>query len=187
MDYTILAAELQQPQYAGMTDSEIAAALNTPSASTRRQVPIAELQARAMEVSVYVALRTAVADAATPAQLRAVCQTVLDLANAKFDTVDLDNASAVSMFGALQQAGIITPQQAAAIDALATVPGVTRAAVLGLGAVSEADVAASRNWHAYDALTARVQAGAALALGWLYQQRDAGAAAPEWATVLERM
>ena len=41
MDYTILAAELQQPQYAGMTDTEIAAALNAPGVSTRRAVPLA--------------------------------------------------------------------------------------------------------------------------------------------------
>lgn len=187
MNYSTLATEISLPQYAGMTDAEIAAALNAPGVPARRRVPISELQARAMEVSVYVALRTAVSDPSVPAQLRAVCQTVLDLANARFADVDLDNPASVQMFGTLQQAGIITPDQAAAIDALATVPGVSRSAALGLGDVSEEDVARAREWGEYDALIQRVQAGSAIAIGWLYQQQVAGAAVPEWSAVLERM
>jgi len=42
MTQEILAAELQQPQYAGMTDAEIMAALNAVSATTRRAVSPAE-------------------------------------------------------------------------------------------------------------------------------------------------
>jgi len=38
-----------------------------------------------------------------------------------------------------------------------------------------------------DRVVQRGQAGAANAAGWLYQQRDAGAAAPEWSAVLERI
>jgi len=187
MNYTILSFEIAQPAYAGMTDAEIVAALNAPGAARRRRVPIAELQALAMESGVYTALRVVVGNAQAPAELRAVAQTVLDLANARFADVDMDNASAVQMFGALQQAGVMTPQQAAAIDALATVPGVSRAQVLGLESVTGADVAVARNWQDYEQLVQRVQAGAAIAAGWLYQQRDAGAAAPEWSAVLERI
>jgi hypothetical protein len=39
---TILATEIQQPQYSGMSDGEIAAALNAVSATTRRAVSPAE-------------------------------------------------------------------------------------------------------------------------------------------------
>ena len=187
MDYKILANEITVPQYAGMTDAEIVAALNALPAPTRRRVPLAELQARAMEAGVYTALRVVVGNATAPAELRAVAQTVLDLANARFADVDLDNPASVQMFGALQQAGVITAQQAALIDALATVPGVSRASSLGLGTVTETDVAKARNWQAYDVLLQRLRAGAAIAAGWLHQQRDVGAAVPEWSAVLERM
>lgn len=198
MNYQLLYSEISQPQYIGMTDAEIVAALNAPGASTRRRVPIAELQAQAMESGVYTALRVVVGNAQAPAELRAVAQTVLDLANARFADVDMDNASAVQMFGALQQAGVITAQQAAQIDALATVPGVSRAQVLGLGAVGEADVAAARDWlAAQEAESARLAAFAALRerlvggyhglLAWLQSQQDSGNAAPEWNDVLERM
>lgn len=174
MDYSTLATELQQPQYSGMTDAEIAATLNTPGEATRRRVPIAELQARAMESGVYTALRVVVGNTQAPAELRAVAQTVLDLSNARFDDVDLDNASAQQMFGALQQAGIITPDQAAAIDALATVPGVSRATVLGLGAVTEAMVATARLWPEYEALRNRLAAGYNSAVGALDASLAAG-------------
>ena len=198
MNYMTLYNEIIQPSYAGMTDAEIAGALNTPGAAARRRVPIAELQARAMEVSVYVALRTAVADPAVPGQLRAVCQTVLDLANARFADVDLDNPASVQMFGTLQQAGIITLDQAAAIDALADVPGVSRAAALGLGAVSEADIQAARDWHAaqvaeaarqtaFVALRETLQTAHAHALARLIQMQATGDAAPAWSDVLDWM
>lgn len=198
MTQEILAAELQQPQYAGMTDVEIAAALNTPSASTRRRVPIAELQARAMESGVYTTLRVVVGNAQAPAELRAVAQTVLDLANARFADVDMDNASAVQMFGVLQQAGVITVQQARAIDALATVPGVSRAAALGLGVVAEADIGAARDWQAaqeaeavrlaeFAALRERLVGGYHGALAWLQGQQDGGQAAPSWDDMVARM
>lgn len=71
--------------------------------------------------------------------------------------------------------------------ALATVSGVSRAGVLGLGVVAEADIKAARDWQAYEELRRRIQAGAAIAAGWLIQQRNAGAAVPEWATVLEHV
>ena len=103
MDYSILAAELQQSQYVGMSDAEIVAALNDPGASTRQRVTIERLQATAMEVSVYVALRTAIATSTTPPALLALCQSALDLVNARFADIDLDNPSAQSMFAALRQ------------------------------------------------------------------------------------
>lgn len=187
MDYPTLAVELQHAQYAGMTDAEVVAALNALPAPTRRRVPLGELQARAMEAGIYTALRVVVGNAAAPAELRAVAQTVLDLANARFDDVDLDNLASRQMFGALQQAGVITAQQAEIIYALATVQGFSRAVELGLGVVVEADIQAARDWLAYDDLVRRLQAGAAIAAGWLYQQRNAGATVPEWATVLEHV
>lgn len=174
MNYQLLYSEISQPQYIGMTNAEIAAALNAPGASTRRRVPIAELQARAMESGVYTALRVVVGNAQAPAELRAVAQTVLDLANARFADVDMDNASALQMFGALQQAGIITPQQAAAIDGLADVPGVSRATALGVGAVTEAMVATARLWPEYEALRNRLAAGYNSAVGALDASLAAG-------------
>lgn len=180
MMYDVLAGEIVKPEYADMTDAEIAAALNAPGASTRRRVPIAELQARAMESGVYTALRVVVGNAQAPAELRAVAQTVLDLANARFADVDMDNASAVQMFGALQQAGVITAQQAAMIDALADVPGRSRAQELGLSVVVETDIEAARQWQAIQALRQRLVNGYNTALVMLAQATEA----PEWADVV---
>lgn len=198
MDYSILATELQQPRYAGMTDEEIVTALNALSEPTRQRVPIADLQARAMETGIYTALRLVVGNAQAPAELRAVAQTMLDLANARFQDVDLDNPASQQMFGALQAAGVITQQQAAAIDALATVPGRSRAQELGLGVVDEADVVAARDWQAaqeaeaarlaaFAMLRERLVTGYGTALAWLQGQQGSGQPTPEWDDVLARM
>lgn len=198
MNYQLLYSEISQAQYGGMSDAEIAAALNTPGASTRRRVTIAELQARAMETGVYTALRSVVGNADAPAELRAVAQTVLDLVNARFDDVDLGNSASVQMFGLLHRAGVITVQQAAAIDALATVPGVSRVMMLGLGAVAEADIGAARDWQAaqeaqavrlaeFAALRERLVGGYHGALAWLQGQQDGGQAAPSWDDMVARM
>ena len=198
MDYQTLANEIALPTYAGMSDDEIVAALNALTAPTRRRVPIADLQARAMETGVYTALRVVVGNAQAPAELRAIAQTVLDLANARFADIDLDNSASRQMFGALQAAGVLTQVQATEIDALADVPGRSRAQEIGLGVVSEADVAAARDWQAaheaeaarvaaYATLRERLVSGQQVVLAWLRSEQDTGCAAPEWAAVLEML
>lgn len=180
MDYNILSNEISQPQYAGMADGEIADSLNRPGEAGRRRVPIGELQARAMESGIYTALRVASASPDATAELRAVAQTVLDLANARFEDVDLDNAASRQMFGALQQARVITAEQASQIDALADVPGLSRAQELGLGEVVKADIQAARDWLSIGALRQRLVNGYNAALVMLAQ----AIGVPEWAAVV---
>lgn len=195
MNYSTLATEISLPQYAGMTDAEIAASLNALSAATRRAVLIQELQAAAMGNGVYTALRVVVLDASLPVQLRAAAQTVLDLAGAQFPAVDLDSPASRQMFGVLEQAGVVTAEQAAQIDALATVPGRSRAQELGLGDVVEADIQAARDWlaaqeaaalrlAAYDAIQERLINGPHGVLARLQVMRHDGTPAPNWDEVL---
>lgn len=197
MDYAILATELQQPQYAGLTDAEIVATLNATT-QERQAVPIAILQSTAMDIGVYTAIRTAVLAASTPDDLRAVCQTVLDLAQARFDTVDLDSPGSVAMFAALLAAGVITAEQAATIDSLADHANPSRATILGLGAVALDDIRAARDWQAaqdtererlaaYAALRERLVNGGQVALAWLRAAQDAGEPVPAWPDVIGQM
>jgi hypothetical protein len=179
MNYQSLWNEINSPTYAGMTDAEITAALNAETV-TRQRVTIERLQATAMEVSVYVSLRTAIATPTTPPQVLALCQSALDLVNARFNDIDLDNPAAQSMFGALRQANIINAQQAAAIDALANVSVPSRATVLGLGVVSETDIATARTWMEIDALRQRLANGYNAAVATL----DTAVSAPEWSDLI---
>lgn len=182
MNYQTLYTEIVLPQYAGMTDAEIVAALNAAGAG-RQRVLIASLQAAALESGVYTALRTAVADSRTPAEVKALCQTVLDLANARFDTVDLDNPASVQMFGALQQVGVITAQQAAAIDALADVVIASWArANLGVDVTAQ-DIATARLWVDHQTLAGRLAAGYNSAVAALDAGLRAGAL-PLWADLV---
>lgn len=182
MNYNLLYTEISRDAYAGMSDAEIVTALNAET-TARRRVPISELQARAMETGVYTALRAAVASTQVPDDLRAVCQTVLDLAQARFADVDLDNAASVQMFGAIQQAGIMTAQQAAAIDALADAGTTSRALELGLGAVTVDDLALARRLPEIDALRVRLASGYNAAVLLLDAAQDGGDV-PLWANLV---
>lgn len=195
MNYQALAAEIALPAYVGMSNDEIAAALNAVSAATRQRVAVATLQARAYEIGASMALRMAIVAPETPAQLRVLCEEVLSLVNSRLDSIDLDNPSAVQMFGALVQAGVLTQQQAAQIDGLATVPGRGRAQELGLPAVTVEDVEAARDWlaaqaaeaarlAAYDVIQERLINGPHGALARLRVMRHDGTPAPEWDEVL---
>ena len=197
MNLQLLYSEISQPQYADMTDAEVAAVLNMAS-MVRRRILISDLQARAMETGVYTALRAAVLSSQTPDNLRAVAQTVLDLAQARFETVDLDNPGSQQMFGALRQSGLISQEQAAAIDALSTVQVPAWSEVHWGGAVTAEDVAAAREWPtaqqaeqerlaAFAALRERLVNGYGVALVWLQAQQDSGQPAPGWDAVVGRM
>jgi len=193
MDYTILSNEINQPQYAGMSDAEIAAALNTLSQPTRRHVPARELIATAALNLAYAAI--AAGAESTNAQVKGMCRSVLVILNLPNETVNLDDPMVAQMFGALQAAGVITAQQSAQIDALATVPGVSRVMMLGLGAVAEADIEAARDWQAaqeaeaarhaqYDALRERLINGPRAAMSRLQVMQYDGTPAPDWDEVL---
>lgn len=185
MDYNILADEITTDPtgagYAAMTDAEIVASLSAATIRVRQRVPVERLQAVAMETGVYAALRTAVATPETPPQLVALCQTVLDLANARFTDVDMDNPAAIQMFGALRAYGVISLQQAAAIDALATARTISRAEQIGLGvSVSVEDIERSRTWPQIEALRARLANGYNSAVTAL----DAAQTVPEWSDLI---
>lgn len=185
MDYVLLNSEITNDPasvgYADMTDAEIAEALSAPTIRVRQRVTIERLQAVAMESGVYAALKMAIKMPDTPPQLVGLCETALDLANARFPDVDLDNPSAQQMFGALRQYGVITAQQAAAIDALATAKIVSRAEQIGLGAaVTVEDIERSRTWPQIEELRVRLAKGYNLAVAAL----DAAQAVPEWREIV---
>ena len=197
MTQEILAAELQQPAYAGMSDGEIAAALNAVSASTRRAVPLAALLATAALNGSYAAVKAAAESEAAPAQVRGVCASVLVLLSGVFQKVNLDDPRVQTNWGALTQAGVLTQAQMAEIDALADVPGTARWQTLGLAAaVTVEDVQAAWDWIAaqeaeatrsnqYDRIQERLINSPRSALARLQIMRYDGTPAPAWAEVLE--
>lgn len=203
MDYNVLLTEIALPQYAGLEDAVIATALNAAGVESYQPVPVPVLTSAAYSIGLPVRLRVAVRTPETPVELAAVCEALLDLLQAPFPTVDFYAADGTpdpatgQLLAILQKAGLLSEAEAATLAGLAVVPGVSRAQALGLGTVTAADVTAARAWQAtqvaeaarldeYAALRQRlVSAGGALA--WLQMQQDAGAAAPEWVDVVERL
>jgi len=190
-----LATEIQQPAYAGMSDGEIAAALNAVSASTRRAVPLASLLATAALNGAYAAVKATAESTDTPAQVRGVCASVLVLLSGVFQEVNLDDPRVQGALGALTQAGVLSAAQMAEIDALADAPGRSRAQELGLEPVTEQDILDARAWlaaqaaeaarlAAYDAIQERLINMPRMALARLRVMRHDGTPAPAWDEVL---
>lgn len=195
MTQEILAAELQQPQYAGMTDAEIMAALNEVGAVTRRAVPLASLLAATALNGAYAAVKATAESEAAPAQVRGVCASVLVLMSGVFQKINLDDPRVQASLGALAQSGVLTQAQMAEIDALADVPGRSRAQELGLEPVTEQDLQDARAWlaaqeaeaarqAAYDAIQERLINGPHGVLARLQVMRHDGTPAPNWDEVL---
>lgn len=175
MDYHVLATELALPAYVGMTDAEIVAALNAVT-RTRQRVTVEALQGLAYRVGASRALRVVILTPETPPELRALCEEVLSLVSSRLSEVDLDDATAHQMFAALGQYRVLSAEQLAAIDALADVTLPSRAAALGLGVVTEADIERSRTWPEIEALRQRLAAGYNAAAAML----DTASEPPSW-------
>lgn len=195
MTQEILAAELQRPQYAGMTDAEIMAALNEVGAVTRRAVPLASLLAATALNGAYAAVKATAESEAAPAQVRGVCASVLVLMSGVFQKINLDDPRVQASLGALAQSGVLTQAQMAEIDALADMPGRSRAQELGLEPVTEQDLQDARAWlaaqeaeaarqAAYDAIQERLINGPHGVLARLQMMRHDGTPAPNWDEVL---
>lgn len=150
MEYNILATELAAPAYAKLDDQAAAEVLNA-AVVCYRPVPVAELASIAYAIGLPVALRVAIHTPEAPIELVAVCESLLALLNAPFESVDLvdshgtqDPASKL-MLDTLQMAGLLSDEGRATLAALA-LSTTTRAAQLGMGELTPGDVQRARVW-----------------------------------------
>jgi hypothetical protein len=119
MNLGALAAKINEPQYAGLSDQLLADAINGLRVSVRRPVPTWLVRQTAIEGGYWPALIEA-RESPTPA-VRALAITVLawiDDQSGTIQSVDMDRAAVVNMRAALVQAGICSQAQADALSAL---------------------------------------------------------------------
>lgn len=182
MDYSVLATEIENdPSYSAMTDAEISASLSAATIRVRQLVEIGVLRDTALRLGIYTAILAAQKNPQLPGGLWAVCETVLSLVSIGVEAVNMDDPASIQMFGALRQAGIITPEQATAIDALATRATISRAEQIGLGpVVTVEDIERSRTWPQIEALRVRLASGYNSAVTAL----DAAQTVPEWREIV---
>ncbi len=126
---TTLQTELALPVYAGLSDADAAAALNSGVTGGRQLVPLWIAQQWFMAEGLWPALKAA---ALTPsAAAFPVASVVYDMmAGGKFQNVDFDNAAVKPTLDGLVAAGLLTSDQRAALDTLANIT-TTRGRQLG--------------------------------------------------------
>jgi hypothetical protein len=116
----VLRDEISKPEYVGLTDQQVADAVNAKTVTVRRPVPTWLVRQAAIEAGYWAALADA---AASPVDaVRRLAVNVLawiDDQSGTVQTVDMDRPSVVAMRAALVAAGICTQAQVDGLDALA--------------------------------------------------------------------
>lgn len=122
MDLGVLATEIAKPEYAGMTDQQIADAVNAKTVSVRQLVPTWLVKQHGIENGYYAKIKIASCDTTIPVQVRGLCISVLawiDDQAGKIQSLDMDLASTHAMVAGLIASGILTQAQATSLDQLA--------------------------------------------------------------------
>lgn len=140
--YAALAAELAADPlgrgYAAMDAEQAAAALNLVDRTVRQLVPLWQVKKALIEWEVWPAVVAGQA-AADPTKAGLCLLIVSYVDDPRFEHLDLDLESSKRLLGGAVLMGLITAEQSAFLDALATVP-VSRATELGLEPIWPAQI-----------------------------------------------
>jgi hypothetical protein len=116
----ILIAELQKPEYSGLSDQEAADAINAKTSTIRRPVPAPMIRLRAMSLGMYAVVKIAAEDKSLPNPPRGAAINFITLADSQ-DTVDLDHPDVATNAGTLRQFSLASQEQIDAINSLGNV------------------------------------------------------------------
>lgn len=143
MNYAALKAEIAGPAYAGLSDAQIAAALNAPTVDVHRDVPAREIETLLLRSTEWgKVVRTADGRRAAPEAIADICISLVTAAERGRDLASAseeDFGRLQAMAEALVDAEVLSDTIRDALLALRTVQ-ISRAAQLGLGAVTAGDV-----------------------------------------------
>lgn len=120
MNEQILIAELQKPEYSGLSDQEAADAINAKTATIRKPVPAPMIRLRAMSLGMYAVVKIAAEDKSLPNPPRGAAINFITLADSQ-DTVDLDHPDVAANAATLRQFSLASQEQIDAINSLGNV------------------------------------------------------------------
>ena len=120
MNEQILIAELQKPEYSGLSDQEAADAINAKTATIRKPVPAPMIRLRAMSLGMYAVVKIAAEDKSLPNPPRGAAINFITLADSQ-DTVDLDHPDVAANAATLKQFSLASQEQIDAINSLGNV------------------------------------------------------------------
>jgi hypothetical protein len=122
MDLSILATEIAKPEYTGLTDQQVANAVNAKTVAVRQLVPTWLVKQHAIENGYYAYIKLASENTQIPVEVRGLCISVLawiDDQAGKILNLDMDLPSTQIMVAGLIASGIMTQAQATSLSQLA--------------------------------------------------------------------
>jgi hypothetical protein len=146
MDISILATELANPEYAGLTDQQAADAVNAKTVMVRQLVETWRVKQYAIENSIWGSVKVALRKSDTPDEVYGLCVQLVDWVDdsaGKIQSVDVDLPSVQMMLGGLVQIGLATQEQIAGLVGLADT-SIRWVDSVGLGTVGDGHVKSAR-------------------------------------------
>jgi hypothetical protein len=120
MNEQILIAELQKPEYAGLSDQEAADAINAKTATIRKPVPADRVQAAAIASGLWAIVKIASQNAGLPNPPRGAAMSFVDWIEAG-RPIDMDGGTVHTNAGTLRQFSLASQEQIDAINSLGNV------------------------------------------------------------------
>ncbi len=120
---SLLKSELADAAYAGLSDTDVLAAINAKTVSVARRVPTHEIKRHAIENGYWGSIVLACGDATLPSSVRKAAISARDWVDdpaGKIETLDMGNATTLTLLGALVAAGLMTDETKASLIALGT-------------------------------------------------------------------
>ena len=147
MNYEVLVSELSNDPtgigYSGMTDEEVAVAINANTQTSRQTVPLWQIKKLAIESNLWLTIKQAAVEHVSN-DIKNVAIIALDYINdTRFSNLDMDLVSTQTMLGALVAGGVITQDFVDELNVLANTL-TSRASILGLGGLSSGHIASAR-------------------------------------------
>jgi phage I-like protein len=151
VDYAALKAEIAKPDYAGMSDAQIVAALNakTVASPLPLDVPVASVEAYLSLAGVLTAIEDWLQANAAPSAARTAARELLrTIASPHVTSFEMSKpatfAAVQNMLGALEQVALLSAQQASDLLALASPPVPWRGSIGWQTLILVADLANAR-------------------------------------------
>jgi hypothetical protein len=120
MNEQILIAELQKPEYAGLSDQEAADAINAKTATIRKPVPADRVQAAAIASGLWAIVKIASQNAGLPNPPRGAAMSFVDWIEAG-RPIDMDGGTVQGVGAVLLSYNLATQDQLDALQTLADV------------------------------------------------------------------
>jgi len=149
MELKTLKDEIAKQEYDGMSDQQIADAINAKMVQVTKPIPTWKVKQHAIERGYWAKIQLVTANTSLPDQVRGLAISArdwIDDVSGKVQTLDTSRSSVLTMLGAMVSTTLMTQQDADDLIALAS-ESVSWTSANGLSEVGPGLIVSARRWN----------------------------------------